>query len=193
MKTKSWQGWMVLSLLALALSGCTSQAEQVVDDATVLAKVKTRLASQASVNALKINVDVRQNVVTLTGEVPSQTEKDQAGRLAQETEGVRSVTNNLTINPDALGSSTIKEKAQEATQDVGREAGEALGDAALLTKVKAQFVSNGILGTDVDVNNGEVTLRGAVSNEIERQKAESIARQTGGVVSVKNLLTIKQG
>lgn len=182
-----------LILLVLALGGCGLQAEQVVDDAAVLARVKTRLAAEATINALKINVDVRENNVTLTGEVPSQAEKDQAGRVAKETEGVRAVTNNLTINPAALGSSTVKEKAKEATQDVGHEAGQTLGDAALLTKIKAQFISNGIVGTDVDVNSGVVTLRGAVENQIEKQKAEAVARQTSGVTEVKNMLTLKQG
>jgi hyperosmotically inducible periplasmic protein len=183
----------VLVLSGLVLAGCASQAEQMVDDAALTAKVKARIAAQASINALKINVDVRQNVVTLTGEVPTEAEKTQAGQLAQATEGVKSVVNNLTINPNALGSSTVKEKAKEATQDVGREAGEALTDAAILTKIKAQFVSNGIVGTDVDVSNGEVTLRGTVNNEAERQKAETVARQTGGVTAVKNMLLVKQG
>lgn len=181
--------WLLVLLLALA--GCGMQPEEMVDDAAVLTRVKTRLAAETTINALKINVDVRQNVVTLTGEVPSQAEKEQAGRLAQETQGVASVNNNLTVNPEALGSSTIKDKAKEATQDVGREASQTLNDAALLAKIKAQFMSNGIVGTDVDVSSGVVTLRGVVNNLIEKEKAEMVARQTGGVTEVKNLLTVK--
>ena len=177
----------------LLLAGCGMQPEEIVDDAAVLARVKTRLAAEANINALKINVDVRQNIVTLTGEVPSQAEKEQAGRLAQETQGVRSVNNNLHVNPETLGASTIKEKAKEATQDVGREAGQTLNDAALLAKIKAQFISNGIVGTDVEVNSGVVTLRGVVSNQIQKEKAEMVTRQTGGVTEVKNLLTLKDG
>ena len=129
--------------------------------------------------------------VTLTGTVPSAAEKTQAEQLARETQGVKAVTNNLTVNPDAIGSSTVKEKAEAATRDVGREAGEALGDAGTLARIKARLVADGILGVDVDVNNSEVTLTGAVANEIQKAQAEALARKTKGVTVVKNNLTIK--
>jgi len=53
-------------------------------------------------------------------------------------------------------------------------------------------VSNGILGTNIDVKNGEVTLTGTVTNAQEKAKAEQIARQVSGVKGVRNQLTVKQ-
>lgn len=180
-------------LLVLALNGaaCVSQAEQTISDANLTATVKTRLAAQATINAIKINVDTLQGNVSLSGTVPSVGEKTQAEQIARETPGVKAVTNKLEVNPDAIGSSTVKEKAEEATRDVSREASEALGDAGTLARIKARFVADGILGVDVDVNNGEVTLTGTVANEIQKAQAEALVRKTKGVTNVKNNLTIK--
>jgi osmotically-inducible protein OsmY len=46
---------------------------------------------------LKINVDTLDGVVTLTGDVRSQAEKDTTVRLARETTGVREVNDRLTM------------------------------------------------------------------------------------------------
>ena len=51
------QKLLLMITLALGLVGCASQAQQVIDDANITATVKTRLASYATINALKINVD----------------------------------------------------------------------------------------------------------------------------------------
>ena len=47
--------------------------------------------------ALKIDVDTKNGVVSLTGPVKSQTEKDTALRIARETSGVRDVQDNLVV------------------------------------------------------------------------------------------------
>ena len=45
----------------------------------------------------KINVDVVNNVVTLRGMVETADQKAEAGRIAKETEGVKSVNNQLKV------------------------------------------------------------------------------------------------
>jgi len=44
---------------------------------------------------------------------------------------------------------------------------------------------------DVDVDHGVVTLEGKVNTEADRQRIETLARQTPGVVAVKNKLQVK--
>jgi hyperosmotically inducible protein len=65
-------------------------------------------------------------------------------------------------------------------------------DTAILTTIKTHYLTNGIVGTNVDVKNGDVTITGEVENAQEKARAEEIARQTSGVKTVKNLLTIKR-
>ena len=42
------------------------------------------------------------------------------------------------------------------------------------------------------VENGVVTLRGVVERPYEKSRAEAIARQTSGVVAVRNEITVRQ-
>jgi len=46
-----------------------------------------------------INVDTKNNVVTLNGTVMSMAGKNRAAQLARQTDGVKNVVNNLTIGP----------------------------------------------------------------------------------------------
>jgi hyperosmotically inducible periplasmic protein len=72
--------------------------EEITDDSITTA-VKTKLLADSKVGGLKINVDTDKHVVTLTGNVKSAAERDEALRLAKTTTGVKSVVNNLKIVP----------------------------------------------------------------------------------------------
>lgn len=66
-------------------------------NAVLTSKVKTRLLADKTIPGLKINVDSRDGVVTLTGPVSSEAEKAKALRIARETEGVKSVVDELKV------------------------------------------------------------------------------------------------
>jgi hyperosmotically inducible protein len=153
------------------LTGCERRSAT---DATVNATVKNKLAAEPTTSAARINVDTTNGVVTLSGAVPTAAEKSEAERIARNTQGVTQVVNNITV-----------ERAEGGV-------GGALSDATILTNIKSQFVANGIIGTNVDVKNGDVTITGMVNNAQEKSRAEAIARQASGVKSVNNQLTIKQ-
>jgi len=68
-----------------------------IDDAGITMKVKANLLDDPVVKGLRIDVDTREGVVYLTGNVASENEKAQAIRVAKGTEGVRDVQANLTI------------------------------------------------------------------------------------------------
>lgn len=72
-------------------------AGAVIDDTVITTKVKTALLADSDIKGLDVNVDTSEGVVTLAGEVNNQLQIDRAGKLAGEVEGVKSVTNNLTI------------------------------------------------------------------------------------------------
>jgi hyperosmotically inducible protein len=169
---------ILIAILTLICPSCTQQA---VDDATVTAKVKTRLAGDTETSAIKIGVTTVKGVVTLSGEVPTDREKTKAEQVARGTEGVTQVVNNITINPDAIGATNVREKTEEA-----------VNDAAILSKIKSKLLLEKITGTNVDVVNGEVTLKGEVSEQKQISQAEEIARSTNGVKSVNNQLIVKR-
>lgn len=68
-------------------------------DAGVTARVKTKLAGDAALNALKIDVDTSAGQVSLTGTAPNALARDQATTLAKTVDGVLSVDNRLQIAP----------------------------------------------------------------------------------------------
>ncbi|HEV2201995.1 MAG TPA: BON domain-containing protein [Bryobacteraceae bacterium] len=70
---------------------------QSLDEAWIYTKIEAKLASNPATPALKIHVDVFKSVVTLRGEVPSISAKQEAERIAKETDGVKLVHNDLEV------------------------------------------------------------------------------------------------
>src|SRR5262245_51776939 len=102
---------------------------QVATDAEITSAVKTKLLADTTVGGLKIDVDTKNGVVTLTGPVHSGAEKDQALSLAKGTSGVKRVVNKLKIETEGTaGHKDIGDKtkdAADATKDATVKAGKA--------------------------------------------------------------------
>ena len=176
-------------VIALGLIGFGC-AKQEVDDVGTTAKVKAKLAADSETSAIKIGVDTVNGVVNLSGVVPTEREKMKAEELARSTEGVVQVTNNITINPNSIGATNAEQKAREAIGNVGEKAREVGTDTAILASIKARYLTEGITGTNVDVHDGVVTIKGEVENENKLSLAADIARNTEGVKNVINQLIV---
>ena len=168
----------ISAALVISLAGCERRSAS---DTTITTAVKNRLAAEPTTSAAKIDVDTSNGVVTLSGKVPTAAERSEAERIARNTQGVRQVVNNISTEGGEGGPGATPGGA-----------GGTSNDTLILTSIKSKYLANGIIGTNVDVNNGEVTITGEVDNPQEKAKAEQIARQTSGVKSVKNQLTIKR-
>lgn len=68
-------------------------------DNTITVRVKSQLLAIPEASGLAINVDTTDQIVTLTGEVESELEKELAYYIARNTGGVRQVVNEININP----------------------------------------------------------------------------------------------
>jgi hyperosmotically inducible protein len=73
------------------------RAGNVITDAALTTAVKTKFLADTAISGLKIDVDTKDGVVTLTGTMPSAAEKTQALKVARETEGVKSVVDRLKV------------------------------------------------------------------------------------------------
>ncbi|MCR9185649.1 MAG: BON domain-containing protein [Halieaceae bacterium] len=69
-----------------------------VEDATLTAEVKTLLLANSETSGLQINVDTTGSEVTLSGRIDSSAEKDLAGEIASQVDGVTGVNNELQVN-----------------------------------------------------------------------------------------------
>lgn len=90
----------------------TRQVEKAADAAKPLSDtsltqiVKSALQSESSLDAGKIDVENRDGNVALHGSVASEDQKEKAGRIVGSVGGVRNVTNNLTVDPNASTGAT---------------------------------------------------------------------------------------
>src|SRR4029078_9719234 len=88
------------------------KTEDVTADAATTAAVKTKLLGDTKVGGLKIDVDTKDNVVTLTGKVRSTAERTEAIRLARTTTGVKDVVSKLVVDPTYKGVTNKDDKAK---------------------------------------------------------------------------------
>ncbi len=147
-------------------------------DIGITTAVKTKLAADDTVKAYKIDVDTKEGVVTLTGNVETAEVKSHAVEVARNTKGVTSVVDQLSVAPPPVATSGIKE---------------VLTDTAITTAVKAALLADPVssgLKVHVDTSNAVVTLTGTISSDEEKTRAEDVAKATAGVSSVVNNLTV---
>jgi hyperosmotically inducible protein len=82
----------------------------------------------------------------------------------------------------------------EKVADGANRAENALEDGALTTKIKSKMAlddSVKALDIHVDTNAGVVTLTGSVRSQAERSRAVQLARETAGVKTVNDRLTVR--
>jgi osmotically-inducible protein OsmY len=137
--TRSKTGWAMALLLGLALGvGCAAT------DAGLTVKVKSKLAADSSVSANEIDVTTEDKVVTLSGTVDSEAERELAVELARETKGVIDVRNQLLVrNADGTGDAPSAD----------RTLGEVIDDAGITAAVKTKLLDDpAVAGLEIDVD-----------------------------------------
>lgn len=154
---------------------------EVIDDATITAKVKSKLLWSKHVDGLSTNVSTESGRVTLQGTAASAAARELAGRLATNTHGVASLDNQLRVS--GKPKTTVAGTAKAAVNDTGED----VADTWITAKVKSTFLySSNVNGSDIAVNtsNGIVTLTGKLDSGAERSLAIELAENVRGVKSV---------
>lgn len=167
------RAFFLLAGAVLALSACAvpRPGVQGLNNASAEVAIKSRmLRSEASFGG--VDVTVVDGVALLTGHVPSQTDKDEAGRIAWSAPNVRDVGNELVVSAD------------------GRRLFGA-NDQLLLSQVRARLLAARDVRSNrvhVEVFDGVVYLLGRTDTASE---AEAVAREasvTPGVARVVSFL-----
>ena len=159
-------------------------------DAGITTSVKSRLAADDVVKARQIDVDTRDRVVTLKGEVRTQEEEAKALDIARDTNGVRDVVDQVSVlpEPDVAPASGIGGSSAEPGVVL-------TNDASITAAVKSKlFADPDISGLriDVDTKDQVVTLTGKVATQAEEREALEIAQGVGGVKNVTDRLTVER-
>ena len=98
-KLNGWKSPVLALVLALATIACGKTVGEAIDDTTITTRVKTAMLNDPAVGGLRIDVDTFKSVVTLSGRVKSQSEREQAVALARGIGGVTEVKDALQVEP----------------------------------------------------------------------------------------------
>lgn len=180
MKTfiKTLSAFAVAGALGLSTPTLASDWKDKSKDAWLDGKAETILLMNTNLNSFDINTDVRKGVVTLTGDVNSEMERELAEELVLALEGVKDVENELVIVDD---NRDAKEKSS------------ALLDAKVATVIETRYMLDSevsALDIDIEAEDGVVTLSGMVSSDAEHDLAIAIAENTDDVKRVIDELEV---
>jgi hyperosmotically inducible protein len=142
------------------------------DSATLANKVDRVLAGFPQLTGSAIRPEADRGVVTLTGSVAKAEDMELAVEMAGTVEGVRSVRNELSVNPD-LESIVVTEIMDELMDD--------------------PFVRDAPL--TIRVVSGEIQVEGAVENKEQKRRIEQAVRETAKnhrdqIIGINNKLII---
>jgi osmotically-inducible protein OsmY len=76
---------------------CLAKDPPPVNDDTITDQVRIKLADDPVVKGGALNADVKQGVVTLSGTVDQDKQKDRAERVARKVKGVKQVVNHIEV------------------------------------------------------------------------------------------------
>jgi len=101
-KLSYWKSVALALILAapIAAVGCGKTVGETLDDTTITTRVKTAMLNDPNVGGLRIDVDTFKGVVTLSGRVKSQAEREQAIQLARMISGVVEVKDAMQVIPE---------------------------------------------------------------------------------------------
>ena len=137
-------------------------------DADIAAAAVRALEWDAFLSTDKIDVTVSKGWVTLKGEVPWQFQRQDAERVVRRIQGVRGVTNLITVKPK-VAPSELKTKIEQA----------------LIRSAETDARQ-----IEVEVQGSKVILKGTVRAWAEREEAERAAWAAPGVTAVDNRITV---
>jgi hyperosmotically inducible protein len=120
-------------------------------------------------------VDVKDGVVTLTGDAMWAAPEESALAVVAQTPGVKDVVNDVTVLPTSLFDDSLRARTARAIY----------GDSVL-----GRYASDPVHPIRIVVDNGHVTLYGTVENTMDKNIAGIRANAVPGAFSVQNKLAV---
>jgi osmotically-inducible protein OsmY len=148
-------------------------------DAWFREKVKAALRFRRSTGAGTTEVDVMDGIVTLRGVAATQAQKDLAGEYAGNIEGVKGLSNEMTVAP------APKPKPRSTAEKV-----DDISVSALVRMALQLHRSTSGLQVAVATKLGVVTVGGRAASAAEKELVTKLIRDVNGVKRVKNRMTV---
>ncbi len=203
-KLSKWALVSAIGLSSMVMNAAVADdnASQKMPDTTHEAEISSTIALSPYLRASELHVSAQQGMVTLTGTVTEEVNKDLAKQIALAVNGVKEVDNQIVVVSEDVAPATLADGAhneivvnQDNPSTAGTipadvtQKGHGIADGWITTKVKSSFMySSRVDGSDITVNThaGVVSLGGRVSSDSERERAIELARNVRGVRSVNS-------
>lgn len=164
---------MSMAIVSSLLLGCSKGAQS----ADVKDQVEKAL-DQPAFKDVRVAEDREKGVVTLTGEVQTENDKQQAESLTMDVAGSQIVANEIGVRPSDSASEAKKVDSEH--------------DAAIENNFKAALVSHKLdHGLKFKAKNGVLTLKGTVHSEEQRNQLQLLAAAIPDVQQVVNETEVK--
>jgi len=186
----------LLSAALIGLLGTTALGQAQADsssftgaakDAWIAGKVEMAFTLNEHLNPFDIDTDVSSGTVMLSGMVDTDIEKDLAEEIAKGVDGVSMIENEITVG-------MADEKSMPGSDEQERRNFPSwFDDATTTAAVKSKLIANSNtkgLEIDVDTREDVVTLSGRVASQEQKELAGELARNTGDVKDVRNLIVV---
>lgn len=161
---------------AMVVAGCSSGPKYPDSEANV----NTAL-TQNNLGAIHVSQDRDKGIITLTGTVPTDAQKEQAESVAKEAASAYTIADQIAVVPPENASAV-----KAANSDI---------DDAIQDRFKAELKRHSYFkGDDISVKstNGSVTLSGTVRTEFDKRQAEKLAKAIPNVQQVVNEIQVKK-
>lgn len=168
--------------LPLVISSEDAEKERA--DVALTNKVRSAIAQTKRLYLLSIAVKNHEGAVTLSGEVPSEIDRELAANVARETPGVRAVQNEIQVVTSLKHANDNLAQASPAVNV------EDLEMAANLREMLQAVPALPTAPIQIKVQHRVVTVSGQVANEQQRQQVEQVLRNAPKVASLNNQLRI---
>lgn len=167
-----------LTVPAAYATDTTTKVANHLSDSAITTKIKAQMTADTTLNPLDISVSTHNGIVSLKGQVNSDTEYEHAVSMVQSSEGVKDV------NTDDL---TVKDSKAPLT------------DLAITAKIQGKLIQDNLFsnkdmaywGFSIETKDQVVYLKGKVDSQQIKDNIMQVVKSTQGVKSVEDLLEVK--
>jgi osmotically-inducible protein OsmY len=166
-------------------------------DREIAKSVMSELQQQKAAGNLKgfdIDLKVEDGIVFLTGKVANQAQHSLVLNAAAQAAGAENIVNELTVDGETQVVDQAVQPASTTAPSQPSESDVKITDA-VISKLQQSKSAGTLRGFELDVStvDGDVWLKGSVSNQAQKDHVLDIARRVRGVARVIDDITVKGG
>ena len=188
----------VIGVLLFAVACGRNEVDYHEADVRLAQSVRTQLDANPETKgaATWVVIEAKDGTVTLSGTTDTPRAKEIVEQVAARTNGVKTVVNQVRVNVPVLPvpDEPFEEQAVRAqAASEGERIGPSSEDARIYHSIRRQLVkdeSTPKRSIFIDVEEGDVTLRGTIFTDAARNEAVEFARKVVGVKAVSDRLVV---